>query len=370
MKLFTFLLLSIAFFAFSIETIQKEGYVKIINPSKCEVNNRTVVVEKITNLPLDLNLGDITFSELQICMGICVDEENNITILDGGKLSVYKISSDRRILNQFGKMGNGPGEFSSANVLVIGNNKHTYIPVYSENKVVEFDENCKFVKDLHHNELLPSRLKKFGKGFIGSGYGIDTTDDGITQTSNITYLDENFNVVKEFFRLEDKSDLSKPVDVSGSDIYYTVDEINNKVYVGLVSDTKYIIEVYDENLTKIQEIERGYRKVSYSKEETEELKKNPHHHLSVNGNPLRIEYKSKKSIEGIYIDKKGFLWVDPAEDKSRNEKEYFDVYDNGKLVAQIEKAEINDGIEFLNVNGKLFFYDETNGLTVNDFYLR
>src|SRR4030042_1803249 len=68
-----------------------------------------------------------------------VDETGNIYLLDalGGEICVY--NRDGEVLCQFGKMGQGPGEFGHPVGLAIGENKKIYIPDRTRKAVQVFD---------------------------------------------------------------------------------------------------------------------------------------------------------------------------------------------------------------------------------------
>ena len=96
-------------------------------------------------------------------------DDKNIYITDNALIHIYSVK-DLRLKNQFGKIGEGPGEF-------LGNAKTTRAPldiyltsksivVYSYNKVSYFDKKGVFKKELRTQDR-STNFKPLGSGYAG-----------------------------------------------------------------------------------------------------------------------------------------------------------------------------------------------------------
>ncbi len=96
-------------------------------------------------------------------------DEKNIYITDNATIHIYSID-DLKLKSQFGKIGEGPGEF-------LGNARTTrapldisltkdYIIVYSYNKVSYFDKAGSFIKELRPQDR-STNFKPLGTGYAG-----------------------------------------------------------------------------------------------------------------------------------------------------------------------------------------------------------
>ena len=77
-----------------------------------------------------------------------ISKEKHIYIADWNNNHIYKIDNDDVIVNSFGGVGKGPGEFSKLTDIAIDKNSFIYASDQNMNRVQVFDENGSFVKSL------------------------------------------------------------------------------------------------------------------------------------------------------------------------------------------------------------------------------
>ncbi len=179
-------------------------------------------------------------------------ENNKIFITDGIKVFIYS-SKDLKLINSFGKSGEGPGEVLGYDQgrLVTSSLASENIVVSSVNKMSYFSKDGKFLK-----EIKPANgymFITFGSKFVG----YSNAAEGRVNYNSLNLYDSRFNKVKELARSSQPSPINKfspfflhrpkPV-VYGGKLY-----VNNPV-TG-------IIDVYGKEGQKLKSITYNFEKI-------------------------------------------------------------------------------------------------------------
>ncbi|MBN1971710.1 MAG: 6-bladed beta-propeller [Candidatus Delongbacteria bacterium] len=356
---------------FAAERIVKDGYELVVNPSKIENGNFEVEMKQLYRIDADTKVLDFTVADISYGHSVEFDADENIYFIENSLKKILKFNREGDFVACYGNEGKGPGEYDFLNSFTIDKNGLFYIPNHTGMKMMQYGKDFKFIKDIEfNNSQLPSSLVNFGDYFIGSSLLFTFTDGKSEKGYDIALYDDTFTKLKTFKEDKKEVDLSKPMDMTGDIIRFSVDNLNNKVYIARNDISTYFIDVYDESGNKIQEIERKYRKIYYTDEEREDL--NNRYKVIINGEKLKVDAKYKPSIEKILVDKNGYLWVDPAEDKGLDEKNLYDIYKNGELIAQIDLDNLlPEKFTFFSYdNGKILGTDEEKNLLVFEIFIK
>lgn len=245
------------------------------------------------------------------------DSKNNIYILDSRNFCIVKFSDQGKFLKKFGRQGNGPGEFTRPYDLEIQNDT-IFLADNEQKKMVLFDQNGNFIKDLHPPDgAMPQMLTAIGKDkFMGILFGVKQVENIDYIYFNLTLMDKNFNPLKIFNKIEEPYN---PKDFRNSDYVTYFTNSDKEIFIAVNSENEYKIKVFDFDGNHKYNIVKQFKKVPYNKEELERyqqmIQKRHRGRSNVNIN----EMKYKKAITRIRYDyKKDYLMVWPAINRDEN----------------------------------------------------
>ena len=73
------------------------------------------------------------------------DSHGNIYVSDAIKCNIQKFDNNGNFLLEFGKMGDGPGEFIQPESIAIDKNDNLFVVDYGTSHVQKFDSNGNFI---------------------------------------------------------------------------------------------------------------------------------------------------------------------------------------------------------------------------------
>ncbi|MBN1969059.1 MAG: hypothetical protein JXR48_02490 [Candidatus Delongbacteria bacterium] len=277
---------------------------------------------------------------------IKVDNMNNLYLIDYKQMSIFKFDSQGQYCLNFGKKGQGPGEFNNgANISFYRDT--LFVTDFDWISKFDFDGYYYYRKSLTNN--FPREFYEFGKSIfsIHHANGFHMTKEQkmlkVVIKRNVTVLDTLFKLKKDIVKNEiEKSNIESSGDAMelNKNIFAFSED---RFYLAEVSKDKYEINAYDENGDLKEKLLRSYMKVPYKNESTNE--------------DANQETRYKLSISKLDVDKyKNLLVRTPSEDNS----EIYDIYKDNILYA---KVKLENFLFFKN--DRAYFYDsETNELKV------
>ncbi len=204
---------------------------------------------------------------------ILKSDGERLFVLDGYKVFVYSMK-DYKLLYEFGKRGEGPGELlaSSDVPLTMALNGNQLI-VNSHNKMVYFQKNGKYIKELKI-PFFAFNILPFGENFAVTKFL--RKKDG-SSTINVNLCDKNLKMVKVIYSstlLNDQGKGKIAYPLLSTNIWCS----DKKLYVfDQLKD--FIIDIYDLSGNKIKTIKKDYKKIkidkAYKKEKLEWFKIQP-----------------------------------------------------------------------------------------------
>jgi hypothetical protein len=200
-------------------------------------------------------LQKVSLPELGNPLKIKVDDDRMVI---AEKISVFIYTlNDLKLVKQFGKAGEGPGEFK--NRITRLEIQPDYILINSVGKVSYFTQDGRFIKEL--KLFSPDlRLKPFGKWFVGERMVTEKNSLYIS----VDIYDSGINKVGEVYRQEREIQFrGKGTKMFAHPLPYYVCDL--KLF--FVNGTDFVIDVLDKSGKKLYAITHGYQKIEVTAED-------------------------------------------------------------------------------------------------------
>lgn len=304
--------------------------------------------------------GLVTINNLNT---VLFDKDNNVYALDYDECKIYKFSPDGKFIKKFGGKGQGPGEFQYPNSITLYKDKFIIVSAPMMNRYVKFTLDGEFIENMTQpdNDSI-TNLTEFDNYILGSSSSYFTFIEGdFVMKSFIKLYDDSLKTVKSLYENNKKVEFDKQTHPSEMHLRYAVSK--DRLYLPLMSEDEFLIDVYDKNGNIVEKIKKDYRRVAFTEEEIERYKKSYSYAFSVNGETKTIDFGAtfKKAITNIFIDKYDRLWVK----ESGKERRVYSIYKNGKYIGDIDlnklidDKEEDEGFNFVlnNNSDYLIIYD-------------
>ena len=280
---------------------------------------------------IDLNISKDSVSNFNSPSDYDMDEDGNIFIFDQRNSRIHKYDSIGKFILAFGGKGSGPGEFQRPGYMNIKRDT-LYIPELASVSILKFDLNGKYLAKKQYKNMMdfPIRAFKFGENFIsiGDGNKMNRSESGNpVSIYEVTMFDQNFNLKKNVFLLENEFILDSEYDPSAKGVKAVASDLDLFVYE--YSKTDYKIDVYNLNGDKVRSIRKNYAKIKTS----DEAKKRQEKSNKKRGSKYKTLFKN--SISKINTDKYGRLWVRSSV-KNKEEGSHYDIFQNDIFQRRIE----------------------------------
>ncbi|HAQ61865.1 TPA: hypothetical protein DCR49_07705 [Candidatus Delongbacteria bacterium] len=290
------------------------------------------------------------------------DKDGNIIILDLDRM--WKFSRNGRFIKKWSRAGEGPGEFRQPNSFYILNDT-----IYVQNfpKIIKFDSTGRFINNIlitNYSDF-PRKVFAVGRSYLLGVTGSGFDPDSFKKTDRIKMFDtKNLRMIKSLFVREKK----KKGTMFSRDDYFLYTGGEKEFFVVDNSYDDYKIDCFDSKTGKMKyKIRKNHIRVKND----EKIKT---HHGVYNGEKIVIttgDEKLKESINWVYYDKYGRLWVDSNNiDKKEKEESglYFDIFKDGVFLKRIK---LDLGIIKpwgFKLNGnKIVVFDEDNNVNIYEF---
>ncbi|MCP4150318.1 MAG: hypothetical protein GY757_21400 [bacterium] len=214
----------------------------------------SLYAEKLASLPELMKPGNI-----------CVDG-TQMYVVDTATNTIHLYSmKDYKLIKQFGKKGDGPGEYKSAPEVVA---YPDYVLLDTFGKVIFYSRNGDYLKEKRLTNRMGGMVP-VKDGYVG--FSLKVSEDGKSFSQEIVLFDGEFKNLKTVSSLSKEEKAGKLVRVAFRD-YYGYKLAGDNIYV---ANTKkgFFFEVFDSTGKKLFEINNKYKKKEVSQERKDEFKK-------------------------------------------------------------------------------------------------
>ena len=201
-------------------------------------------------------------------------EGNDLYVVDGSVIKLFSMK-DFKFITQFGKKGEGPGEFKHSPRIIVFPDQ---VFASSTGKVTFFTRNGKLIKE----KRTPNRIGvlRVKGNYLGTEFNFKPKK--LTVTINIKVLDNDFNIIKKIFTYNPKDMIIIVSGMKQKQDRPIVPDCTSAITDGnqiFVADTNkgFYIEIYNHKGKKLNTIKKNYEKIKvsekYKKKEMDKLKK-------------------------------------------------------------------------------------------------
>ncbi|UCH94192.1 MAG: hypothetical protein JSV88_28515 [Candidatus Aminicenantes bacterium] len=233
-----------------------------------------MIKKNLISLLIILVLGSWVFPgqvvplpEIKKPENIIVDQ-NQILITEFPNVFIYSLE-DYKLINKFGKKGEGPQEFSQYVRIQPYLDYPNYIVVGSHMKMSYFTRDGKFVKEVRSKTSSVANVyKPLGKKYVAYGF----LQENNTAYNTINIFDADLKKIKEVVRWEAPFQQGKPFNPTDNDLAGGEFRVYaNKIFFILREEGN--IDVFDHNGEKIHSIKYNYERVPVTQEDKQEYRK-------------------------------------------------------------------------------------------------
>jgi hypothetical protein len=246
-----------------IEKKMENGVEVVINhiePYKVKGEPSTFTLKKV--LSIDLEREETLKIGLTDIYDFDVDSKGNIYILDSrsDENSIFKFDRRGNYLNSFCRYGQGPGELSKTQNMIMRITQNDEITVYSKMKFLFFRPDDSLIREIKSKKSLGDAKYLENGNYLCK---IFQWSGGPSSTSIYVLYDAQFNEIKELDNIKAQTGFAQrpkgiyyniAADVSGDKIFTSTQERNYEIYV------------YDFNGNLIRKIKKEYKKIRPSEE--------------------------------------------------------------------------------------------------------
>jgi hypothetical protein len=366
LSLFTGLILLIACGSKAprIDKVYEDGVEVILNHLEpYHISGRPITCTVTEDVRIDLEKHDYADLGLKEPDIVEVDSKGNIFIVEkfpASEYFIYKFGADGRFIMKFGRKGQGPGEVQGIWDLILDKSDHILVSDPSVNKIVEFDTEGRFIREIKVRPGLREVLPLANGNYLarrnpwkdsdanGMYLGLFTPDFGEAKTI-------------DFY---DMSDLVPGKKQPGIVVPFYWRVAGDRIYVSN-GRRGYEIRVYDLNGNFLRKIRKDFIPVTYPEEfrrQTEEM-------AAAQPDLNLYALKDMPPFNSFFVDEVGRLFVMTYEQGENGQGFIHDVFDaDGIFIARMELGSYGILGRALNhlrataVNGRFYrLYFKENG---------
>ncbi|NOR44686.1 MAG: hypothetical protein GQ534_03790 [Candidatus Delongbacteria bacterium] len=363
------------------------GDKKVVNDVKIIKNSLEPADPNLKIVPkLVLSISDIAddgTENFQRLQQISVSDDGNIYVSDGGTFSIRKFDSSGKLLANFGKQGNGPGEFSMISAGIAAGVDRIYIPDPMTQTVNIFDNTGVFIEKVNTMAIgvgmitMPSVMEN--GDFISYVTQVEQKDSKIILKNSLKILGDKFSEKSQIWSLDvsfDPTDISAMMSM-GND-FPALAFSKEEVFVSKSGVDRFEITAYDLSGKEKYKIQLPYRKLKYSQKEldliNEKMKSFGDDNVKQYMKEFKFEETFKRVISAMYVDGKDRLWVAKANEIAENddvELVKLDIFKDGIYQNTIELKDSDGNLigGMIQVKGnKIYSLDQDdNNINVYEF---
>lgn len=260
-----------------------------------------------------------------------VDSKGNIFIVEkfpASEYFIYKFSPDGRFIMKFGRKGQGPGEVQGIWDLILDKSDHILVSDPSVNKIVEFDPEGRFIKEVKVKPGLREVLPLANGNYLARRYPWKESD---AYGMYLGLFSSAFEEVRtlDFYNM---SDLAPGKRQPGIIIPFYWRVAGDRIYVGN-GRRGYEIWVFDLNGNLLRKIRKDFSPVPYP----EAFRKQTEKIAAAQPDLNLFVLKEMPPFNSFFIDDAGRLFVMTYEHGEHGQGFIHDVFDtDGVFIAKVE----------------------------------
>jgi len=272
---------------------------------------------------------------------ICFGPSGEILVLDQIAAAVYAFDSDGVFLEQFGGIGEGPGEMGNPMSIEV---VEGYIMIRDAVKhgYLLFDSSYELVEEVSHwPSASPTDMQYCGdNSFVARSTSLENADDGLFIGRNISRYTLGAKEPSRMYFSElspvDASDPSSILRMGTESLVFTSD-LSGRIYVTEITGEEYLVTVYGPHGDTLYTITRDCDPVQKSQAELDEEITSMEAEMrlmGVEGVGDWVPYPLKSMIIGLGTDADMNLWVQ----RGTEAQQTLDVYNTqagGELICTV-----------------------------------
>jgi 6-bladed beta-propeller len=314
-----------------VEKVYEDGVEVIQNHLEpCHVSGRAITCTVVEDVRIDLEKhenADLGLKEPDL---VEVDSKGDIFVVEkfpASEYFIYKFGADGRFSMKFGRKGQGPGEIQGIWDLILDKSDHILVSDPSVNKIVEFDTEGRFIKEIKVKPGLREVLP------LANGYYLARRNPWKDADANGMYLSLFSPSYEETKTLDfyDMSDLAPGKKQPGIIVPFYWRVASDRIYVGN-GRRGYDIWVFDLNGNLLRKIRKDFNPVTYP----EEFRKQTEKIAAAQPGLNLFALKNTPPFNSFFVDEAERLFVMTYERGETGQGFIHDVFDaDGIFIARV-----------------------------------
>ena len=316
-------------------TIEEADGVTIVrNPIEPMYEGEVLALEEELTIGKENEKGEPVFIRI---WAIQVDENGNIYVLDSKPPLIKIFSASGEFIREFGKEGQGPGEWQgphSFEVLSIGN---IVVCDYSNRRLSFFSNEGVWIKDIsvadHSSSILRISVDSAGKLYALSSQVSRESNNQLIGKLLIEKFDLDFNYIKHIVAVENEI-LPRNVITPHGPRFYEIVTPND--YVVWAVSSKYELHIHNPEGQETRRIIKDYAPIKFTEHEKKRVE---NAQTRGNGYPEGYEVRFPTHYNPLFFhfiaDDEGRLIVRTTE-RDNEDNYYNDIFDaDGRFITKI-----------------------------------
>ena len=305
--------------------------VKVVHNFQPNQNKAFKPIGFVEDLSIGIEEGDENYM-FNYPVDIDSDSEGNIYVLDYQDCVIKKYDPQGKFVAQFGRKGQGPGEFTNPYSMTISHQNSVYVGDYMLRKIEVFSLAGIYQKTMSVDFLYFFSIDKNNDFIIGHG---EYDKDG-NRFYNVGRFDFQKNEAEDFFSQRQYW----PARITDEEFryefpYFVRWDINSKDHIYVASAVDYEISVFASDGNLLFKFSKDFNHVKVSGEEMKKIKKISDRFQGRGPNPFMTN-PVYPVFRFISIDEKDRVWVEhyqPNWGNRTNKETIYDVFSfDGKFL--------------------------------------
>ncbi|MBN2858071.1 MAG: 6-bladed beta-propeller [Candidatus Delongbacteria bacterium] len=261
-----------------------------------------------------------------------IDSKLNLYVVDNKRSKILKFDKNGKFVNDWGRKGQGPGEFPWNPVDIFVSEKDTTVYVYDGSgrlSLFDLEGNFKKFFNIQGKNMRASNFFMTDNGplFIGETYEGQWGTDEFKMGKCLYNATPEFGIKDKIYGHLEPFDM-KQIDADDQGLMTAIND--RSIYIAGGTKTEYEIFRFDYSGKKISEIKKKYAPLRRSKEELAEIKEALEKFTQkMNG---QIQFKEVSTLRSVitqmFLDHSNNLWVSVNESMFNEEGQQFDIFNN------------------------------------------
>lgn len=264
-----------------------------------------------------------------------IDSKLNLYVVDNKRSRILKFNSSGKFVKDWGRKGQGPGEFPWNPADIFVSDADTTVYVYDASgrlSLFDFEGNFKKFYNIQGKNMKASNFFMTSNGplFIGETYEGQWGTDEFKMGKCLYNASPEFGIKDKIYGHLEPFDMKK-IDPDDQGLMTAIND--KSIYIAGSTKTEYEIFRFDYSGNKISDIKKKYAPLRRPKEELAEIKEALDKFTIKMGGQIQFKEIStlRSVITQIFLDNAQNLWVSVNESMFNEEGQEFDVFNNEGL---------------------------------------